>query len=228
MKLNIITFAGIGLLVLFAAGLASIIEVRLASAQVDATSSASVDGSLSTATPDLSTEATSSNITAVTSTDGTSSVTTTDSQPDATPAKEAPPTGLTAVHIIGAKYTDYFTDGSTTISVAGDPIIDGHLSDPGAPLPTHEGMTWVHTTGRALYDTPSGDLDVGDYVALSDGSYIENTPPFVSSTSTPAMIQDSTSTLPFNEVASTSPDSAPDATYTQLVASASRLDFLRI
>src|SRR5882672_8973161 len=39
MKTNIIAVAGIGLLVLFVAGFASIFEIRLASAQVDATSS---------------------------------------------------------------------------------------------------------------------------------------------------------------------------------------------
>ena len=52
MKTNVIAVAGIGLLVLFAAGFASIFEIRLASAQVDATSSPSIDTPLSTTTPD--------------------------------------------------------------------------------------------------------------------------------------------------------------------------------
>lgn len=37
MKTNIIAFKGIGLLVLFALGFVSVFEIRLASAQVDAT-----------------------------------------------------------------------------------------------------------------------------------------------------------------------------------------------
>jgi hypothetical protein len=49
-------------------------------------------------------------------------------------------------------------------------------------------MTWVHTTGGYLYDTASGDLDVGDYAVQPNGSNIVNAPPFVSSTSTPATI----------------------------------------
>src|SRR5882672_4872746 len=46
MKTNIAAVTGIGLLVLFVAGFASIFEIRLASAQVDATSSpvSSADG----------------------------------------------------------------------------------------------------------------------------------------------------------------------------------------
>src|SRR5215471_277131 len=33
------------------------------------------------------------------------------------PSTDAPPPGLTLVHIIGPKYIDYFTDGTTTIAV---------------------------------------------------------------------------------------------------------------
>jgi hypothetical protein len=54
-----------------------------------------------------------------------------------------------------------------------------------APIPIHEGLTWVHTVGQNLYDTPSGDLEVGDYAVEANGDYVENSPPFVSSTSTP-------------------------------------------
>jgi hypothetical protein len=67
------------------------------------------------------------------------------------------------VHIIGTKYTDYFTDGTTETSYPGDPTIDANLGKRDAPIPTHEGLTWVHTVGQNLYDTPSGDLEVGDY-----------------------------------------------------------------
>jgi len=135
---------------------------------------------------------------------------------------EAAPAGLTEVHIIGTKYIDYFTDGSTTIPVPGDPVIDGHLSDPGAPLPTHEGMTWVHTTGRSLYDTPSGDLEVGDYAVQADGSYIENAPPLVSSTSTPTQLTTTAgSPAPDPSVATSSGASpaSPDASISTAPAS---------
>src|SRR5713226_7424369 len=64
MKTNIIAVTGIGLLVLFVAGFASIFEIRLATAQVDATSSrpsisdatttALVAGSISTVPVDAS------------------------------------------------------------------------------------------------------------------------------------------------------------------------------
>ena len=108
------------------------------------------------------------------------------------PPTGAPPPGLALVHIIGTKYIDYFTDGSTTIAVPGDPKIDGNLDKPNAPIPTNAGMTWVHTTGQDLYDTPSGDLEVGDYAVQADGSYIQHAPPFVSSTSTPAQLSATT------------------------------------
>jgi hypothetical protein len=107
---------------------------------------------------------------------------------------EPPPPGLTEVHIIGTKYIDYFSDGSTTIAVPGDQKIDGNLDKPDAPVPTHAGMTWVHTIGDNLYDTPSGDLEVGDYAVQPDGSYIQHAPPFVSSTSTPAQLTISVTT----------------------------------
>jgi hypothetical protein len=45
-------------------------------------------------------------------------------------------------------------------------------------------MTWEHTTGQNLHDTPSGDLEVGDYAVQPNGAYIANPLPFVSSTST--------------------------------------------
>jgi hypothetical protein len=78
---------------------------------------------------------------------------------------------------VGTKYTDYFTDGTTVTAFPGDPAIDSHFDVPDAPVPTHAGLTWVHTSGGYLYDTPSGDLEVGDYAVQSDGSLIENAPP---------------------------------------------------
>jgi hypothetical protein len=80
------------------------------------------------------------------------------------------------VHIIGTKYTDYFTDGTTVIAYPGDPKIDGNLDKPDAPIPSQPGMTWVHTTGGYLYDTPSGDLELNDYAQQADGSYIGRLP----------------------------------------------------
>jgi hypothetical protein len=82
---------------------------------------------------------------------------------------ETPPAGLTEVHINGTKYIDYFSDGTTMSAYPGDPTIDSNLDKPNAPIPTHEGMTWVHTTGQPLYDTPSGDLELGDYAVLPSG-----------------------------------------------------------
>jgi len=99
---------------------------------------------------------------------------------------EQPPVGLTEVHIIGTKYTDYFTDGTTTTAYPGDPKIDSNFDKPDAPIPTREGLTWVHTIGDNLYDTPSGDLEVGTYALQGNGHYIQNAAPFVSSTSTVA------------------------------------------
>src|SRR6267154_1535774 len=181
MKTNVIAVAGIGLLVLFAAGFASIFEIRLASAQVDATSSPSIDTPLSTTTPDSDVAATST-IAEVVATSTDTSVAT--SQATSTPPKEAPTVGLTKVHIIGTKYIDYFTDGTTTYAFPGDPTIDSHFNVPDAPIPTHEGLTWDHSTGQYLYDTPSGDLEVGDYAVQPNGLYIENAPSFISSIST--------------------------------------------
>jgi hypothetical protein len=106
-----------------------------------------------------------------------------------TPATEPPPQDLTEVHVIGTKYTDYFTDGTTVSAYPGDPEVDGNLNKRDAPLPTHTGLSWVHTSSTYLYDTSSGDLDIGDYAVQPDGSYIENAAPFVSSTSTPTQSQ---------------------------------------
>jgi hypothetical protein len=204
MKTNIVTIVGASALV-FALAIGFAI-VRPALAQVAATSTESTP----TSTPPVD-EITSSTPTDTSSTppvENTSSSTTpVEAGPTnaATPIMdssqaaaqessaqksptEPPPTGLTEVHIIGRKYIDYFTDGSTTIAVPSDPNIDGNLDKPDAPIPTHEGMTWVHTMGQYLYDTPSGDLEVGDYAVQPDGSYLASRPPFVSSTSTPAQL----------------------------------------
>jgi hypothetical protein len=183
-----------------------IFVVRPALALVDASSSPPTDDSSTTVSESTSTDAivsdsasstgaivpdlaSSGNEVTATSTESSTS---TDEQGAATPLIQTPPAGLTEVHIIGTKYIDYFTDGTTVTSYPGDPAIDSHFSEPNAPIPTHEGLTWVHTVGQPLYDTSSGDLEVGDYAVQSDGSYIQNAPPFVSSTSTPESMQEST------------------------------------
>jgi hypothetical protein len=102
---------------------------------------------------------------------------------------EPAPAGLKEVHIIGMKYTDYFTDGSTTIAVPGYPAIDSNFDKPDAPIPTHEGMTWVHTTGAWLYDTPSGDLAVPDASTSTVAASSDNSASTTSadSTTSPAL-----------------------------------------
>jgi hypothetical protein len=220
MKTNIIAFAGISLLVLFAFAFISICEIRLASAQVDATSS-STDATTTLSLTQASTSSTpieegaSSTPATIPANDSASATIVTSVSSTSTRAIEPPPQGLALVHIIGTKYTDYFTDGTTTFAFPGDPAIDSHFNVPNAPIPTHEGLTWVHTTGGYLYDTPSGDLEVGDYATQPNGSYIENAPPFVSSTSTPAELPasgtNSTATDTSSTPSSVASTSAPDA-----------------
>jgi hypothetical protein len=122
---------------------------------------------------------------------------------------EQPPAGFIEVHIIGTKYVDYFTDGTNQSSFPGDSEVDSHLSEPNAPIPTHEGLTWLRTIGDNLYDTTSGDLEVGPYALQSDGSYIQNAPPFISSTSSPVVLGDSISA---SDIASDAASTAEHAT----------------
>jgi hypothetical protein len=200
MKTNTVSFSVFGVLVITALLVIGILKIQQAYAQVDATSSDIVATSSDSTNPitDATTplvlgESTSTAPSADAAPSSTES-TPTDTSPSAaaTPSvsvapSEPPPQGLTLVHIIGTKYIDYFTDGTSVTSYPGDPDIDAHLSEKDAPIPTHTGLTWDHTTGQYLYDTPSGDLEVGDYATQPNGTYIENAPPFVSSTSTPAV-----------------------------------------
>ena len=85
---------------------------------------------------------------------------------------------LKLVHVVGTKYIDFFTDGIKTYSFPGNPDIDSNLNKPNAPIPSHGNLTWVSTSGMDAYDTPSGDLELGDYAQESDGSYISNVPAY--------------------------------------------------
>jgi hypothetical protein len=99
------------------------------------------------------------------------------SQAQSQPSSGAKPT-LKLVHVAGTKYIDYFTDGTKTYSFPGNPDIDSNLIKPNAPIPSHGNLKWVSTSGMEAYDTPSGDLEGGDYAQESDGSYISNIPAY--------------------------------------------------
>ena len=101
--------------------------------------------------------------------------------PDQGQAQSQPSSGkptLKLVHVVGTKYIDYFTDGTKTYSFPGNPDIDSNLDKSNAPIPTHSNLKWVSTSGMEAYDTPSGDLETGDYAQEADGSYISNTPAY--------------------------------------------------
>jgi len=199
-----VTGLGVGIIMLALLGLSI---VRPALALVDASSSPSGADDTSTASTTTSSAAVVDS-TPTTSAAASSSAVSTNSPEQASPpaAAQTPPPDLKEVHIIGTKYVDYFTDGTTVTSYPGDPEIDAHLAERNALIPTHEGLTWTHTSGLNLYDTPSGDLEVGDYAVQADGSYIENAPPFVSSTSTSAQVQTENATAP--STVSTTSDAA--------------------
>jgi hypothetical protein len=207
MKSNTASLSALGTLVLAALLVVGILKIQQAHAQVDATSSDAVATSSTNTTP--ATDTTTSTATDTPTAPSTDAVTTTAPSDSITPV-ETPPQGMTKVHIIGTKYTDYFTDGTTVTAYPGNPAIDSNFGKPDAPIPMHEGLTWVHTTGGNLYDTPSGDLEVGDYAVQSNGTNIVNAPPFVSSTSTPAVLGASTSALPDTSSTSTTTPAPTD------------------
>jgi hypothetical protein len=101
------------------------------------------------------------------------------------------------VHIVGKKYVDYFTDGTRLTSFPGDSKLDSNLDQPNAPPPAHEGLAWDHTATQFLYDTPSGDLDPGDYAQMPSGGYIAHYPSTV--------YTDATSTVSQSDRITTSP-----------------------
>lgn len=104
--------------------------------------------------------------------------------PAATPVAD-----LREVRIIGTRYTDYFTDGTAFFTFPGDPEIHANIAKPNAPIPVRDGVTWDHSIGTWLYDTPSGDLEVGTYALQPNGSYIAYlaTSTILNATSTPSL-----------------------------------------
>ena len=70
---------------------------------------------------------------------------------------------LKLAHVVGTTYIDYFTDGTKTYALPGDPAVDSKLNLPNAPIPYHSGLKWVSTSGMNAYDTRSGNLDPGTY-----------------------------------------------------------------
>lgn len=195
MQTNKASLSVLGVLVIAALLVVGILKIQQVYAQVDATSSDTVVTSPTdtTSVADATTSATANTATADATATASAGASTADAS-DAVMPTEPPPQGLTEVHIVGSKYIDYFTDGTTITSYPGDPAIDSNLGKPDAPTPTHEGLTWVHTTGGYLFDTESGDLEVGEYAVQPNATYITNAAPFVSSTSTPAVLGESTST----------------------------------
>jgi hypothetical protein len=210
-KTNIITFVGAtALIVALVIGFAIVRPVlaQVAATSTDSGTSTSAVDTTATSTPptgDVSTSAAPATTpeSVVPSSSTSSPATSTASSPSAAPSTnteasngpEAPPPGLTEVHIIGTKYTDYFTDDAGEHSFPGDPTIDTQLSEKDALTPTHQGMTWEHTTGQNLYDTLSGDLEPGDYAVQANGSFLTNQV-FVSSTSTSPEATVSTTSTP--------------------------------
>jgi Flp pilus assembly protein TadG len=170
----------------------SVASVLLISLIIVGTVKTGIVAALTAATTDATTTAsdTASASTSSTSADSTTSATDASSTSPTPPAQtqtpdqsqaQSPSSGkstLKLVHVVGTKYVDYFTDGTKTYSFPGNPDIDSNLNKPNAPIPTHGNLTWVSTSGMDAYDTPSGDLEIGDYAQESDGSYISNVPAY--------------------------------------------------
>jgi hypothetical protein len=210
----------------------SLFKVPFARAQDDATSSAPVDAATSSAADagesGVTAVAPESTSTALTPAESTSTTTSADATPsvaqDTTstpPANQNAPTGLKLVHIIGTKYVDSFTDGTTVTSYPGDADIDANLGKPNASIPTHDGLTWVQTTTQYLYDTPSGDLDMGDYAVQPIGTYVANPYPVVSSTSSPQEMTPTSNGTSTNAVQPPTPATASDTPPTPLDSNSS-------
>ena len=177
MKIRTIAFSAASVLLIsliiigtFKTGIVS----ALTATTTDATSTASDTTTASTSSVSASTTS---------STDASSTSATVPAQTQAPAQSQAQslPIGkpaLKLMHVVGTKYVDYFTDGTKTYSFPGDPKVDTNLNKPNAPIPSHGNLKWVSTSGMEAYDTPSGDLESGDYAQESDGSHITNVPAY--------------------------------------------------
>jgi hypothetical protein len=92
------------------------------------------------------------------------------------------------------------SDGTNTYAFPGEPEIHAHIAEKDAAIPIHQGLAWLHSIGQYLYDTPSGDLEVGQYALQANGRYIEKRTPFVSATSSPSAAEPAISLPKVNEV----------------------------
>jgi hypothetical protein len=198
MKTHTIAFSAASVLLIsliiigtFKTGIVSALTATTADATStasDTTTASSTPASASSTTPATDASSTSATPPAQTQTPD-------QSQAQSQPSNGAKPT-LKLVHVVGTKYIDYFTDGTKTYSFPGNPDIDSNLNKPNAPIPSHAGLTWVSTSGMEAYDTPSGDLESGDYAQEADGSYITNVPAYT--------YADATSSVPIAAHISTS------------------------
>ena len=150
-------------------------KTGLVSALTTTTTASSTPASASSTTPTTDASSTSPTLPAQAQASSQSQV---QSQPSS-----GKPT-LKLVHVVGSKYVDYFTDGTKAYSFPGNPDSDSNLNKPNAPIPSHGNLTWVSTSGMDAYDTPSGDLESGDYAQESDGSYVSNIPAYTYSDAT--------------------------------------------
>jgi hypothetical protein len=178
MKNSVVAFSGASVLAIsliiiatFKTGIVS----ALTATTIDATSTASDTTTASTSPASASTTP---------ATDASSTSPTQPVQTQAPPqtqaqAQPASKPTLKLVHVVGTKYIDYFTDGTKTYSFPGNPDIDSNLNKPNAPIPAHGNLKWVSTSGMDAYNTPSGDLESGDYAQEADGSYISNVPAYI-------------------------------------------------
>ena len=180
MKTTTIAFSAASVLVIsliiigtFKTGIVS----ALTATTTDATSTASDTTTASTSSTSASSTPATTDASSTSATPPAQTQTPDQSQAQSQPSSGAKPT-LKLVHVVGTKYIDYFTDGTKTYSFPGNPDIDSNLNKPNAPIPTHGNLQWVSTSGMEAYDTPSGDLEVGDYAQEADGSYISNVPAY--------------------------------------------------
>ena len=90
------------------------------------------------------------------------------------------------VTVVGTKYIDYFTDGSIEYSFPSDTTIVANFDKPDSAIPSHGDLKWTGTRGYVAYDTPSGDLEEGQYAQQANGSFVVHYPAmkYTSATST--------------------------------------------